>query len=295
MANYVTPTKGTGAVDGTPATKPFVPQIWAPEVEKNRTDNLVLWDFIDHSNLGEAVQYGDTIHVPFMDEIDTDVNTNTMTDGTATAIDGIKTRYVDVLIDRYLRKPVGVQDVAKAQSKYEFRALYVERLGRWIAKAHDTEVISKIQAESGILKQTTAAAGQFAYSDIVDALGLLDAANVPEDNRALFVNGKVRAALRKIPEFISYASVGEKGIVKTQHGLVGEIFGMPVYVTNVIKQKGSKDVAYVMHKSAVKGLAQFTQTEDGRDKIRGVDYVVGSTLFGAKVIRPDHVVEITVK
>lgn len=295
MANYVTPTKGTGAVDGTPATKPFVPQIWAPEVEKNRTDNLVLWDFIDHSNLGEAVQYGDTIHVPFMDEIDTDVNTNTTTDGTATAIDGIKTRYVDVLIDRYLRKPVGVQDVAKAQSKYEFRALYVERLGRWIAKAHDTEVISKVQAESGILKQTTAAAGQFAYSDIVDALGQLDAANVPEDNRALFVNGKVRAALRKIPEFTSYASVGEKGIVKTMHGLVGEIFGMPVYVTNVIKQKGSKDVAYIMHKSAVKGLAQFTQTEDGRDKIQGVDYVVGSTLFGAKVIRPDHVVEITVK
>lgn len=295
MANYVTPTKDSGAVDGTPATKPFVPQIWAPEVEKNRTDNLVLWDFIDHSNLGEAVQYGDTIHVPFMDEIDADVNTNTTTDGTATAIDGIKTRYVDVLIDRYLRKPVGVQDVAKAQSKYEFRALYVERLGRWIAKAHDTEVINKIQAESGILKQKTAAAGQLAYSDIVDALGLLDAANVPEDNRALFVNGKVRATLRKIPEFTSYASVGEKGIVKTQHGLVGEIFGMPVYVTNVIKQKGSKDVAYVMHKSAVKGLAQFTQTEDGRDKIQGVDYVVGSTLFGAKVIRPDHVVEITVK
>ena len=295
MANYVTPTKGAGAVDGTPATKPFVPAIWAPEVEKNRTDNLVLWNFIDHSNLGEAVNYGDMIHVPFMDEIDTDVNTNTTTDGTATAIDGIKTRYVDVLIDRYLRKPVGVQDVAKAQSKYEFRALYVERLGRWIAKAHDTEVISKIQAESGILKQTTAAAGQFAYADIVDALGRLDTANVPEDNRALFVNGKVRAALRKIPEFTSYASVGEKGIVKTQHGLVGEIFGMPVYVTNVIKQRESKDVAYVMHKSAVKGLAQFTKTEDGRDKIQGVDYVVGSTLFGAKVIRPDHVVEITVK
>lgn len=295
MPNYVTPTKGTGAVDGTPATKPFVPAIWAPEVEKNRTDNLVLWNFIDHSNLGEAVNYGDVIHVPFMDEIDTDVATNTDATGAATPIDGIRTRYVDVLIDRYLRKPVGVQDVAKAQSKYEFRALYVERLGRWIAKAHDTEVISKIQSEGGILKQTTAATGQFAYADIVDALGQLDAINVPEDNRALFVNGKVRAALRKIPEFTSYASVGEKGIVKTQHGLVGEIFGMPVYVTNVIKQKGNKDVAYVMHKSAVKGLAQFTKTEDGRDKLAGVDYVVGSTLFGVKVVRPDHVVEITVK
>lgn len=295
MPNYVTPTKGTGAVDGTPATKPFVPAIWAPEVEKNRTDNLVLWNFIDHSNLGEAVNYGDVIHVPFMDEIDTDVATNTDATGATTPIDGIKTRYVDVPIDRYLRKPVGVQDVAKAQSKYEFRALYVERLGRWIAKAHDTEVIAKIQAETDILKQTTAAAGQFAYSDIVDALGKLDAANVPEDNRALFVNGKVRAALRKIHEFTSYASVGEKGIVKTQHGLVGEIFGMPVYVTNVIKQKGGKDVAYVMHKSAVKGLAQFTKTEDGRDKLAGVDYVVGATLFGAKVVRPDHVVEITVK
>ena len=79
------------------------------------------------------------------------------------------------------------------------------------------------------------------------------------------------------------------------HGLVGEVFGMPVYVTNVIKQKGNKDVAYVMHKSAVKGLAQLSKTEDGRDKLAGVDYVVGSTLFGASVIRPDHVVEITVK
>ena len=58
-------------------------------------------------------------------------------------------------------------------------------------------------------------------------------------------------------------------------------------MTNVIKQKGSKDVAYIMHKSAVKGLAQLSKTEDGRDKLAGVDYVVASTLFGVGAVRPE--------
>lgn len=295
MPNYVTPTKGAISANDTAGTHNLVPQIWAPEVEKNRTDNLVLWNFIDHSNLDPGTQQGDVVHVPFMSEIADDF-TNNASVTAASAIEAVQTTLIDVFIDRYLRKAVGVQDVAKAQSKYEFRSLYVERLGRWLAKGMDTEVLNKIRASgSGIKKVQTAAAGVLAYADIVKALGELDGANVPEDNRALFVNGKTRALLRLIPEFTAYSSVGEGGIVKTKNGLVGHIFGMPVYVTNVIDQVGGKDVVYIMHKSALKGLAQMTKTEDGRDKLAGTDYVVGSSLFGCAVARKDHIVEITVK
>lgn len=293
MPNYVTPTKGRMSADDAAKTHNFVPQIWAPEVEKNRTDNLVLWNFIDHSNLDPGTQQGDVVHVPFMSEIADDFANNASVT-TASAIEAVNTSLIDVFIDRYLRKAVGIQDVAKAQSKYEARALYVERLGRWMARGMDKEVLDKIRA-GGVKKTQTAAAGVLAYADIVKALGELDAANVPEDDRALFVNGKTRALLRLIPEITHYSAVGEAGIVKTKNGLIAHLFGMPIYVSNIIDQVGGKDVVYVMHKSAVKGLAQMTKTEDGRDKLAGTDYVVGSTLFGCAVARPDHAVEITIK
>ena len=293
MPNYVTPTIGTGAVTDSAQTGDLVPELWAKEIADNRVDNLVLWALIDSRYSGEISQKGDVLHIPFVGEIDDDTSTNASV-STASTIDSLDVTTIDLLIDRYLRKAVGIQDVAAAQSAYELRSPYVTRLGRFLDRGKDEEVMRKAVAGFTHTQAASGTGGTLAFADIVDAAAKLDTANVPEGERYIVVNGLGRADLRKIPEFTSYKETGDAGLVKNKTGFVGHIYGMPVYVTEAIKAKSGTLNFLMFHRSAIIGATQHVPSlESDRDKLLGVDYVVGSELFGVKVLRPDHGVVIT--
>ena len=288
MANLVTPTIGTGAVNDSANTKALVPEIWAADIAKNRTDNLVLWQLINGQYQSEIGQAGDVLHINFVAEIDDSTATNSSV-SVASTIDSLDVTQTDLLIDRYIRKAVGIQDVAKAQSKYEMRSHYVERLGRFLARALDEEVMKKAVLGFSNTKNATGTSGTLTFADIVDAAAMLDTNNVPENERYIVVNGVGRADLRKIPEFTAYKETGDRGLVKSMTGFVGHIYGMPVYVTEAIKP-ASGDLNFLMfHREAVIGATQSVPpVEPGREKLLGTDYIVGSQLWGVKVLRPDH-------
>jgi hypothetical protein len=293
MPNYVTPTIGTGAVTDSAQTGDLVPELWAKEIADNRVDNLVMWQLIDSRYSGEISQKGDVLHIPFVGEIDDDTSTNASVTA-ASSIDDLDVTTIDLLIDRYLRKAVGIQDVAAAQSAYEMRSPYVQRLGRFLDRGKDEEVMRK--AVDGFEGAVAASGdnGELTFPDIVDAATVLDQNNVPEDERFIVVNGVGRGDLRKIPEFTAYKETGESALVKSKTGFVGMIYGMPVYVTNAVSSEDDEYSFLMFHRSAIIGATQNVPgLESDRDKLRGVDYVVGSELFGVKVLRPDHGVVIT--
>lgn len=294
-ANQIQPTINTGAVGSTTTvgfSDRLVPELWAKEIADNRVDNLVLWQLIDSRYSGEIANKGDVLHIPFVGEVDASFATN-YTVGTDVTIDNLDVTTVDLIIDRYIRHGVGVQDALKAQSAYDLRAPIQARLGRWLDRAKDAEVFKK--AVAGFTNTAVTASGTsgtLAFADIVDAAALLDTKNVPEDERFIVVNGMGRADLRKIPEFTAYKEVGESGLVKSKAGFVGEIYGMPVYVTNAIVANTDTTPAYeflMFHRSAIIGATQTVpKMEFGRDYKKGQDDVVASELFGVKVLRPDH-------
>lgn len=291
--NYVTPTIGTGAVTDAKNTAALVPEIWAKEIAANRVDNLVLWPLINSQYQSEISQKGDILHIPFLGEIEDDTAVNSSVTVRST-IDSLEVKLVDLVIDRYLRKPVGIQDVAAAQSAYSLRAPYLEKLGKFLDRAKDEEIMRK--ATAGFTGKITAGAA-LTFKSIVDAATLLDSKNVPEGDRFIVVNGIGRGDLRKIPEFTSYKETGDAGLVKSVTGFVGHLYGMPVYVTNAIKAVTGKFNFLMFHRSAIIAASQDVPgIESDRDKLLGVDYVVGSELFGVKVLRPDHgvVIERTV-
>lgn len=294
MPNYVTPTIGTGAVGDAANTDRLVPEIWAKEIADNRVDNLVLWALVDSRYSTEIKMKGDTLHVPFLSEIEDSTATNASVT-TASAIDALDATLIDLLIDRYIRKALGVQDVAAAQSAYELRAPYVQRLGRFLDRAKDEEVWRKAVAGfTNTLAATGNSGANLAFKDIVSAAAMLDAHTVPEDERVIVVNGYGRADLRQIPEFTSYKETGDAGLVKSKTGFVGHIYGMPVYVTNAVSATATNYQFLMFHKSAIIGATQSVPSlESDRDKLLGVDYIVGGELFGVKVLRPDHGVIIT--
>lgn len=289
--NQIQPTIGTGAVGGstTGYSERLVPELWAKEIAANRTDNLVLWGLIDGRYSSEISAKGDVLHIPFVGEIDDDTDTN-FTVGTEVSIDNLDVTLVDLIIDRYVRKGIGVQDALKAQSAYELRSPAQQRLSRFLDRAKDEEIFRK--AVAGFTNPAVEASGSngtLAFGDIVDAAAALDVKNVPDSDRFIVVNGYGRADLRKIPEFTAYKEVGQSGLVKSTNGFVGEIYNMPVYVTNAIKAEGGDYNFLMFHRSAIIAATQTVpKIEFGRDYKRGQDDMVGSELFGVKVLRPDH-------
>lgn len=297
MPNYLTPTIGTGGVSGSGAEALNVPKIWAKELQDNRVNNLVMWALIDSTYSSEISQKGDVLHLNFMAEITDSTATNTAVSGLT--VDGLTTTQVDLLIDRYIRKVLGVQDVLKAQSTYDYRKPHTERLGRFLDRALDEEVMRKAIAGAGSTVTVTGNTNTtIAFADVVKAAAALDLANVPVDNRYIVINGAGLGDLRKVAEFTLNSATGETGLVSTKTGLVGSIYGMPVYISNAVSETGtpgSKVWNFLMfHKSAIVGATQNVPAfEADRDKVNGVDFIAGSELFGVKVVRADHIVKIT--
>lgn len=293
MPNYVTPTIGTGAVSGSGDEALNVPELWAKEIQENRVNNLVMWALIDGRLSSEISAKGDTLHLNFLDEITDDTSVNSAVSGLT--IDGLDTDQVDLLIDRYIRKVLGVQDVLKAQSAYEFRQPYTQRLGRYLDRALDEEVMRKAVAGAGHTVTVTGNTNTtLAFADVVNAAAKLDAANVPVEGRAIVVNGYGLGDLRQVPEFTAFKETGEAGHVKDTVGIVGEIYGMKVYVSNAVTTASSKYNFLMFHKSAVIGAVQNVPSfESDRDKVNGIDFIAGAQLWGVKVLRADHIVKIT--
>ena len=293
MANYVTPTIGTGAVSGSGDEALNIPELWAKEIQENRVNNLVMWALIDGRLSSEISQKGDTLHLNFLDEITDDTSVNSAVSGLT--IDGLDTDQIDLIIDRYIRKVLGVHDVLKAQSAYEFRAPYTARLGRYLDRALDEEVMRKAVAGAGSTISVTGNTNKtLAFADVVNAAARLDAANVPVEGRAIVINGYGLGDLRQVPEFTAFKETGESGLVKGATGLVGEIYGMKVYVSNAVSTTSGNYNFLMLHRSAVIGAVQSVPSfESDRDKVDGVDFIAGAQLWGVKVLRADHIVKIT--
>ena len=293
MANYVTPTIGTGAVSGSGDEALNIPELWAKEIQENRVNNLVMWALIDGRLSSEISQKGDTLHLNFLDEITDDTSVNSAVSGLT--IDGLDTDQIDLIIDRYIRKVLGVHDVLKAQSAYEFRAPYTARLGRYLDRALDEEVMRKAVAGAGKTITVTGNTNKtLAFADVVKAAAELDAANVPIEGRAIVINGYGLGDLRQVPEFTAFKETGESGLVKGATGLVGEIYGMKVYVSNAVSTTGGNYNFLMLHRSAVIGAVQSVPSfESDRDKVDGIDFIAGAQLWGVKVLRADHIVKIT--
>lgn len=301
MANTpmsVTPTQGTGAV-GAAATgnmDRFVPTLWAKELAENRLNNLVFWPLVDSRYSGEISAYGDILKIPFLGEVDAWDGVNYVP-GTEVDVDSLDATTVDLIIDQYPRKAVGITDALKAQGKYELRQPAERRLAYYLDTAKDTAVYNAlVDGASNTPVTASGTSGTLAFADIVDAAAALDEKNVPQENRVIVVNGRGLSDLRKVAEFSLYDHTGREALVEGQKGIVGHIYGMPVYVTEVIKANTDTTPAFdflMFHKSALVCATQnVPRTEFYRDALKGQDDIIVSELFGVKMLRPDHAVVI---
>lgn len=270
----MTPT--TGAV--------FIPEVWAKEVQMARRNKLVMANLVDHRYESD-ISYGDTIHITSIAEMTADA----ITPGTAlTPVAPTETEQT-ILINQYYGKAVELQDMLKKQSKYDLMKPYSDVIGFALAKAIDGSLLAEFANVLAGNKQTAVA--NLTFNGIVDAHGLLDQYDVPQEDRAFVVNWAGLSDLRKLDEFKSYNETGEVGLVEKKMGIVGTIYGAPVYLTNAVKTDTGAYQFLLFHKDAFAVVVQSEpEMESDRDILKKADLLSGSTLWGVKTVRPNHAV-----
>jgi len=279
----------------------FIPEIWGQSIYRYFEKNLVLKPFFDdYSSMIQGA--GDVLHIPTVQEVASarkaenngvvySVNTETK---------------IDLLIDQHMYSAKLFEDIAMVQSSEQLFSKYTESMAYALAKAVDTEIEGALQGLG--TTQDLSADNTMSNADIETAIGTMLSNDIPLDQCAFFVNPLIYADLLNSKGFVNavnspanYATSGALGNVvgaglndgsAMSSGLVGSIFGCPVFVTSLISSDAADGthVGYLAHKSAIAVAVQQgvrVQSE------YSVDYlstkVVADTIYGAVATTASHV------
>jgi hypothetical protein len=240
---------GTNPVTITTAAN-YIPEIWADELRAFREKNTVMRNLVYNYPFEGSV--GDTIHVPALSRL----TVITVSEGgddansvnTEGEFNGVVTRHRGVKLQ--------IPDRAGKQSKYDIAAANMPAMGKVLAEDLDAHILSLYSGFQGGQKYegdgtTLSGAG----ADITEAgmrriLEILDLADVPFDDRFGVFNVRQKNVMLAIARFTEYQMIGQ-GNMPIRTGLLGELFGVPIYFTTNTTATATNDGNLVGQREAI--------------------------------------------
>lgn len=234
----------------------FVPEMWSNEIIAPYKVSRILAGLVTRWNF--VGQYGDTIHVPTFvrgsanEKAKESVVTPNVTNSTLT----------DVTIDKHIEYTVLIERFAEVQAMPSLRRAFIDdaayaisrkidwdlhllgrsnpaaavAVGGTVPGAHYADAV--IGSNGSTTWDPTASANAGNAAALADAgirrmLRTMDDNNVPHEGRAWVIPPVELESLRGIARFTEQAFTGEAGgsnVIRT--GLMGDLYGVPVYVTS---------------------------------------------------------------
>ena len=267
----------------------FIPEVWAADIQKHTKANLVLADLVKRAD-ADVAQFGDKVHFPFLAE----VAARDKSAGSDVTFDAATEAEIQLDIDKHKYFAFVVEDIVKAQSKYDLRAAYTEAAGYAIAKAIDSSLASLATGFS----QTVTAGAALEDADVISAIEYLDVADVPRENRNFVIHPEAMSDLRALDKFTRYDAVGQAGIqAGRNNGLVANVYGIDVYMTTqVTTTAGTPDLLNNMlfHRDALVAAVQVAPKVEAEYSVDKLGWKVAAhTIFGVKELRDNHGVRVT--
>ena len=305
MATSVFPATGGQMNNTTQAV--FIPEIWSDEIIAAYKRTLVLANLV--SKMPMAGKKGDTIHVPKP----TRGAVAAKVSGQAVTMQSDVESEVVVLIDQHFEYSRFIEDITEKQALNSMRAFYTGDAGYALAKKVDTDlqnlgtglgdgtkVAAPVTADwvnsavlinggSGVLTPFVAAGGSGSVFDDAAFRSLvqkMDDADVPMDNRSFVVPPAMRNVMLGIDRYVSSDFVGGSGV---ETGLIGELYGIKVYVTTAcpVIESGVK-AATLLHKDTYVHAEQLAVRSQSQYKQEFLaDLFTSDTIYGVQVMRPD--------
>jgi len=269
----------------------FVPEVWAADIQKHVKANLVFADLVKRAD-ADVAQYGDKVHFPFLAE----VTARDKSAGTDVTFDAATESEITLDIDKHKYFAFVVEDIVKAQSKYDLRAAYTEAAGYTMAKAIDSSIAGLATG----LSQTVSAGAALEDADVISAIQTLDAGDVPRENRAFVIHPEAMADLRALDKFTRYDAVGQQGIqAGRNNGLVANVYGVDVYMTSqVTTTAGTPDLLnnVMFHRDAFVAAIQVAPKVEAEYSVDKLGWKVAChTIYGIKELRDAFGVRVTLE
>jgi len=272
----------------------FIPQLWSDEILASYKQNLIVAPLI--TNMNHVGKKGDAITIP----TPTRGQAYAKAAGTAVTLQYNNEGSFNVLIDKHYEYSRLIEDIVGVQALPTLRAFYVDDAGYQLAVRVDRDIsllwhfLNAGAAPTNANLFETAVIGSdgsTAFSggsgggngaSLTDAgirrmIQTLDDNDVPLSERVIIIPPVEKRNLLGIPRFTEQAFVGEvSGSNSIRNGLIGEVYGMPIYVTSncpVVHVEGTTTNTQVVNFSTT-ALSTSGQTGEsvGGTAITAVDF-----------------------
>lgn len=280
---------------GTNRTNRFIPEIWISGIFEAIDASLVVGSglVVNRDYEGVIKSVGDSVRIPTVVDPTTAPYDPLVgfTGDPAEPVTGSLTFEIEIANSFRFR----LEDITKVQSQIGGQLMDhgTMRAGRKLAEAADSYVAGKLVAAvpSGtrmIDIDMVAQNVDTIYKQIVQAKVELDKTNTPMDGRFLIVSPDLYGVLLNDQRFIDASRYNSDAPIK--NGVVGRILGFTVIACNVMPQTPSVVHMIAGHQIATTFAEQLTEIEFYRPEKFFADAVRGLHVYGAKVMRPEHLV-----
>ena len=308
MSTLYVPDTATNPTTVTTAAN-FIKELWSDEVIAAYKANTVLVPLVQ--SMPFTGQKGDTVHIPKPSR----GNVNSK-DATKSVTINVETSGVfNLSISEHFEYSRLIEDSAKIQALDSMRSFYTDDAGY----AHALALDSSLHTEGAKFGNGSTTAGATYSKAVIGGDGSttwvqtgsgngtaltdagirrviqsLDDADVPSRQRALVVPPIEKRRLMGLARFTEQAFVGESGSSNTiRNGLIGDIYGIPVYVsTNCATVDSSDCTSYraclLFQKEAAviaEQLAPRAQSQYKQEFL--ADLFTVDTIYGEGVPRPE--------
>ena len=262
----------------------WLPDIWSKEMVIQRESMLVMANLIWRFDV-DVASFGDIVHVPSV------TNLSAGAISTATGqLDAQAPTETETLItiNQWYGVRMKVLDIVLAQSKYEFRRRYTEKMAYALA----------VQLEDALLNQATSItnnAGTY-NTNLTDiairrAFQYLDDARVPFTDRHFIFKPAVKNTLMGIDKLVRYDATGTPSPVKNGE-VPSQIYGASAHASPEVYITGSNTSNLLFHKDAFALAMQKEPKMEQFARVGFLDDFGGSQLYGYQIMRNDHAVEV---
>ena len=301
------PYPGATGITGKTEAATFIPEIWSDEIIAAYQKNLKMVPLV--KKLGMTGKKGDKLHIPKPTRADASVKA----ENAAVNIIANTESEIEVDVNRHFEYSRLIEDIVEVQALNSLRQFYTEDAGYALATKIDTDLhavatgfgdgtmtlsptATSYQNSAAFFNNngtTTAFTGQalpanteFSDGFFRDMIQKLDDNNVPMEDRCLVIPPSARNSIMGIDRYVSSDFVSGQGV---QSGLIGNLYGVDVYVSNNCATIASgKRAALLFHRDAVVLAEQMSVRSQTQYKQEYLSTLyTADCLYGVQAYRPE--------
>lgn len=272
----------------------FIPNLWSGQIQKKLRNELVFGGMVNRRFEGELRRKGDTVTIFTVGETTIKDMISRKTDGAPREIDapeGIASTNVSLVVDQEKYFNVGIDDVDAIQRNADLFPEYIDSAVYGLKSAMDKHIADKMKKEAGSQLGTTDSPVELTadtiYNEILKLKVALDRANAPQIGRFLVMPPEAEGMLLADNRFI-YVGTGGNALA---NGKLFKASGFDIAISNDLTPD-DKNVYQIIasNRESTAFVEQILHIEPYRVEKAFSDAVKGLAVYGAKVIKPEHVV-----